>query len=920
MSIVNFYRLFIICVFWLIISLTSRAQTVSNDEIQGSFKNLTFSQFVARIESQTNYRFYYKGEADSLVVNLEAVSMSLASVLDTLLSGTEYQYGIHENKVFITKGRPIHTQLPVGFFEHDEVTEESEEIILTFDENSNSTEAEEEIHEIGNRSRRVRNGKVEITGSVRNADTGEPVVGAVIFHQESAAAVVTDPFGRYSAAFPAGTGTLKITCVGMKETVRRILIYSAGKFDIELKEHVTPLREVVVESERGANLSGMQMGLEKIDIKTMKQVPLALGEVDVMKVVLTLPGVQSVGENSTGINVRGGATSQNLILFNDATIYNPSHLFGFFSAFNPDVIKNVELYKGGVPAEYGGRLASVLEVSMREGNKKKFAGAGGIGPVTGRLTLEGPIIKDKASFLVGARSTYSNWLLSMVPNETIKRSKGSFYDFNVHLSNEINERNTVYLSGYFSNDKFRLGNDTLYHYNSLNGTLKWKHVFKNKLYGIFSSGFNRYEFNVSSERNPYNAFQLNYKIDQLNAKADFNYYYNDKHTISFGASSIYYSLSPGSIFPVGNESAITQDAIQHERAVESAFYIGDQFEVTPKLSLYVGLRHSIYNYLGPRNIPNYVEGIPRTDNTRLDTVAHGAGIINSYHGPEYRFSARYMLPWNASVKLSWQRMRQYIHMLSNTAAMSPTDIWKLSDPYIKPEIGDQITVGLYKNFKNNTIETSVEGYYKTTKDFLDYKGGAVLFMNHTIETDIVNTQGIAYGIECMVRKVTGKLNGWISYTYSRSFLQTESNTGSESINRGEMYPSNFDKPHDVTLVSNYKLSRRFSVSLNYTYSTGRPITLPLAKFDFNGTERLLYSERNQYRIPDYYRMDLSMNIEGNHKIRKLAHSSWSISLYNVTGRKNPYSIYFATVDGRIRSYKLSIFGHVIPTITYNFKF
>lgn len=919
---INLYKTVLLSAL-IAVFVDTAGQRAKTKEVNGDFRNLDFRQFVSEIEAQTDYRLYFNpAQLDSIHITIRSDGQAVSSLLDSVFKNTGYNYAIHGYRVFISKDRQIHTDLPVGFFDQSTVMQENyDPAMFDFMDAADKKYAsdEEKLYEVGSRSRRTK-GKANVTGSVRNIETGEPVVGAVILYEESNTAAVSDPFGRYSIALPPGPGKLKVTFVGMRPAIRSVVVFSDGKLDIELKEDVTPLKEVVVESDRGANLSGMQMGLEKLDIKTMKQMPLALGEVDVMKVVLTLPGVQSVGENSTGINVRGGATSQNLILFNDASIYNPSHLFGFFSAFNPDVIKSVELYKGGVPAEYGGRLASVLEVSSREGNKKKFSGSGGIGPITGRLTLEGPIINEKMSFLVGGRSTYSDWLLSLVPDKGINKSKGSFYDFNVHVSDEIDEKNSLFLSAYFSNDDFKLGNDTLYQYRTASTTLKWKHIFKNKLYGIFTTGFNRYGFNVSNDKNPFNAFEFKYTIDQLNAKADFSYFYNARHTFSFGVSSIHYKLAPGTLSPIGNSSLIMPDILHNESGIESAFYAGDQFEVTPKLSLYIGIRHSVYNYLGPRNVSRYVDGLPKNEDTLIDTVHHGSGIINSYQGPEYRLSARYLLPGNASFKISLQRMRQYIHMMSNTAAMSPTDIWKLSDPHIRPEIGDQVTVGFYKNFKNNIIEASVEGYYKTMQNFLDYKGGTVLLLNHNLETDVISTTGNAYGVEFMVRKVAGKLNGWISYTYSRSFLQTESKTGTETINQGKMYPSNFDKPHDVTCISNYKFSRRFSLSLNYTYSTGRPITLPLAKYEYNGTERLLYSERNQYRIPDYYRMDFSMNIEGNHKIRKLAHSSWSISVYNLLGRKNAYSVYFITEESEIKSYKLSIFGSPIPTLTYNFKF
>ena len=923
---IRFYHAAIICICFFFLINPAAGQTTKQEKLHGSFQDASFAHFAREIESQTSFRIYYDpGAVDSLVVSLNAMGQSLPTLLDSLFKGTDLRYAFYQNRVFISQGRDIRTRLPAGFFDKGEGRKESYDVaiyeFMSGDEQEKQMAREEKIHEIGLKTKRIKSGKANIAGHIRDIDSGEPIIGAVIYHEESKSGVVSDPFGYYSISLATGKNKLKISSVGMEGTSREIMLYADGKLDIELKEKVTALKEVVVTSTKEENIAGMQMGLERLDIKTMKQVPMALGEVDIMRVVMTLPGVQSAGESSTGLNVRGGATSQNLILFNDAPIYNPSHLFGFFSAFNPDVIKSVELFKAGIPAEYGGRLSSVLEVSSREGNKKKLAGAGGIGPVTGRLTLEGPIIKDKMSFLLGGRSTYSNWLLSMIPNETIRKSKAGFYDLHSNISHEIDDKNSLYLSGYFSNDRFNLGSDTLYQYSNLNSTLKWKHIFQNKLYGVFTGGISSYQYNVSSEQNPVNAFELAYKLSQGNLKADFSYFHNDRHSFSFGASSILYKLQPGSLLPTGNESLILPDIIKQEQALESALYIGDRFELTPKLSLYFGLRYSFYQLLGPQEVVSYAEGLPKSESTMRDTISYKQGkIINSYHGPEYRFSARYLLPANTSVKVSLQRMRQYIHMLSNSMAVSPTDIWKLSSPHIRPEVGDQVSIGLYKNFRGSTIETSVEGYYKNMQDFLDYKDGARLLMNHQIETDIIHTRGTAYGVEMMVKRLGGKLNGWLSYTYSRSLLQTEGNAGPETINRGALYPSNFDKPHDFTMVSNYKFSRRFSFSFNFTYSTGRPITLPLVKYELNGASRLFYSERNQYRIPDFYRADISFNIEGNHKIQKLAHSSWSISVYNLTGRKNAYSVYFKSENGQIKGYKMSVFGSPIPTITYNFKF
>lgn len=894
--------------------------------IRGEFSQTPFSDFVRQVEAQTPHYIYYDAEEfDSLTVTGTFHDVDLAVVFDSLFQYTDYHYfGDPSGKIFLTRGREIRAELPVGFFDVRPIQGDFDVALLDYlhdAEEKKRLSDEDRIFEIGKRTRRVRSGTATLTGNIRNVVNGEPVVGAVIYNETTGKGVATDPFGYYSIELPTGRNNLRISCLGMRETIRQVMVYDNGRLDVELAEFITPLKEVVIESERGANVSGTRMGTERIDIKMMKQVPVAFGETDVMKVVLTLPGVQSVGESSTGLNVRGGSADQNLTLLDDATIFNPSHLFGFFSAFNPDVVKDVELFKSGIPAEHGGRISSVMEVTSREGNKKKFSGAGGIGPITGRLTLEGPLQKDKSSILIGGRSTYSDWILDRIPNESLKNSTGSFYDLNFHFNHEADRKNTVDVTAYYSDDRFKLNSDTLYHYNNFNASARWKHAYGTKLFSVLSATYNTYKFNVSSDINPANAVRMDYEIQQLSGKADFSYQLNDKNLLSFGASAMRYDLSPGTLTPIGSESLISADRLDDEQALESAVYLGDEFELSPRLTLYAGLRYSFYNYLGPRSVFQYAPGQPRSESSMTDTLQYEKGqSIATYHGPEFRASARYMLGKDASIKVSYQRMRQYIHMLSNTTAISPTDTWKLSDAHIKPQTGDQYSIGYYRNFKANTIETSIEAYYKTLDNFLDFRGGALLTMNHHIETDVIGTQGRAYGLELMLKKVTGKLNGWISYTYSRSFLKTAGVESGETINDGMEYPSNYDKPHDVTVISNYRFSRRFSLSLNFTYSTGRPVTVPLQRYVLDGSQRLLYTNRNQARIPDYYRVDFAMNIEGNHKIRKLAHSSWSLSIYNVTGRKNAYSVFFRTENGEIKGYKLSIFAQPIPTITYNFRF
>ena len=909
----------------LIFSVLGSVNVFGQDErpISGEFDQISFDEFVAYIEDKTDYHFYYDPVwTDSLVADFNVERKSIHAVLNQLFAGTDLNYAVEGSGIYITRGRKIMVDLPPGFFEHNE---RESRAVATFDfsdyerREKEQKLAEAKLYNVGPRSSNMQ-GNATVAGNVRNAISGEPVIGAVVYDESLMIGASTDQFGYYALTLPKGKHEIRIKSVGMKATRRSIMLYDNGRLDIELDEEITPLKEVVIESDKDIRVTGLQMGVERLDIKTMKQIPLALGETDIMKVVLTLPGVQSVGEGTVGLNVRGGATNQNLILLNDAVVYNPSHLFGFFSTFNPDVLSNVELYKSGINAEYGGRLSSVLDVHTREGNTKEFTGSGGISPITGRLTFEGPLVKDKTSFIVGGRSTYSDWLLDRLNSKELKNSSGSFYDVTAQLTHVIDEDNSLYLSAYMSKDKFSLNSDTLYGYSDRNASLKWKKVFNNKLYGVLTGGMSEYEYEILNENVPVNAFEMDFRIRQVNAKADLSYFYNSQHTINFGVGTIRYELSPGDLKPKGEESLIIHERIGSEYGLESAIYLSETFDVNPDLSLYFGLRYSFYQNLGPRQIFQYAPGLAREINNIVDTVNYAKGErIANYSGAEPRFSIRYSLGENSSVKFSYNRMRQYIQMLSNTTAITPTDTWKLSDSYIKPQTGDQYSMGFYRNFKGS-VETSVEAYYKTMDNTIDYKGGAVLLLNHHLETDVLSAQGKAYGIEWMLKRTVGKLNGWITYTYSRSLLRTRTSFSSETINGGEYYPSNFDKPHAVNFIGNYKFSRRFNFSLNVIYSTGRPITLPIGQYDLGGASRLLYSDRNGYRIPDYFRTDISVNFEGNHKVRKLAHSSWTFAVYNLWGRANAYSIFFVSEGEKIQGYKLSIFARPIPTITYNFKF
>lgn len=903
-------------------------QAQDKKTITAEFNNTPFDSVIRKASAINQSPIYFPpGKLDSIKVTIQVKDMPLSQFIEQILQNTAYHFFTDKSgAIFIVEKKySIQTSLPSDFFETSQPVKETEDNTSTETRNNNPNKqpidaAANKLYEIGAATNEPLSGSATLVGYVRDIRNGEGLAGAAVYLEGTSSGVITDAAGYYSLTIPKGRHVLQISSTGMKATRREIILRSNGSLTIELKEDIPTLKTVTVVAERNSNVRRMQMGIERISIKTIKQVPVLLGEPDVLRVLLTLPGVTSVGEASTGFNVRGGSSDQNLILFDEATVYNPSHVFGFFSAFNPDAIKNAELYKSSIPERFGGRLSSVLDITTREGNSKKWSGTGGIGLLTSKFTIEGPLVKEKTTLLASGRTTYSNWLLKQLPSE-YNNSQASFYDLNLRINHTFNSKNTLSVTAYTSKDGFRLNNDTTYTYSNRNLVMKWKHVFNNKLYMNLTGGMDHYDYNVTGDKNSVRSYELAFGINQYHGRADFNYAPNNDHLFNFGVSSINYKMQPGTLTPKGNQSLVIPDKLNPEQARETAIYFGDKININTRLSVQAGIRYTLYQYLGAQTVYNYIDGLPRDESTRTDSTVYGAGkTIKTYHGPEIRLSLRYIVSDNGSFKWSYNTLRQYIHLLSNTTAISPTDVWKLSDPYLKPQSGDQFSMGYYQNFSSNTIETSVEVYYKRIKNFADYKSGASIVMNHSIETSLINTKGKAWGAEFMIRKPTGKLNGWISYTYSRIQLKMDDSLAGQQINKGEYYPANFDKPHAVNAIANYKFSHRYSVSMNAQYSTGRPITLPIAVFNLGGSQRVYYSERNQFRIPDYFRMDFALNIEGNHKVKKATHNSWSVGLYNMTGRKNVYSIYFVEENGVINGYKLSVIGTIIPYVTFNIKF
>ncbi|WP_298286891.1 carboxypeptidase-like regulatory domain-containing protein [uncultured Lutibacter sp.] len=901
------------------------SQNVATKSISISFENETKINVIKKIENLTNYRFYFvESWLDDELISGQFNNSSLQNLLDSVFKNTIINYFItSDNKVILSRSILINGTLPEWFSNESDKTISQTEAIepVFFNEEAPIPDTAIETVRIGKENKFSRKKYYTLTGFAKNNTTNEPIPNLAIIVKNKNINTVTDINGYYFINLPPGINIIETKSIGIQDSSKKVIIYDNGTLNLSLQESAEILKEVTIEANRDRNIKEAITGNTQIKIETIKSVPLVLGERDILKVAITLPGISNAGEGASGYNVRGGKEDQNLILLDNGVVYNPSHFFGIFSALNPFTIKDVNIYKGTIPAEYGGRLSSVFDINTKNSNTEKFSGEVSFGPVTSNVALEIPIIKGTSGLLVGARGAYSDWILKSLDEKSLKNSTASFYDAVLKYQHKINENNNLEATGYYSDDSFSISSDSLYGYNNQLMSLKWNHKFNTNNHGDLSLVNSKYKFNITYDGNSDNNFELGYNVNETELKLKMKYLLNEQHSFDYGISSKLYVVNPGNKDPKGSESIVEPFKIPKEKALESAIFISDNYNVNKNLLFNLGFRYSIYSSIGEATQKLYKSGFPKSEGTVTDTLTFGKNeVIKTYGGPEIRASLRYFLFNDFSIKASYNSTYQYIHTLSNNTTASSTDIWKLSDLNIKPQQANQYTLGLYKNIDGNTYELSLEGYYKKSKNIIDYKVGADLLLNKSIETEVLQGDGKAYGIEFLIKKTKGKFNGWFGYNYSRSFNKFNSIFSEERINNGDFFPSNFDKPHDISIVANYKLTKRFSFSANFAYQTGRPITYPVGNYNFNGIDYVLYSDRNKLRIPDYYRLDLGFNIEGNHKIKKFAHSFWNISIYNALGRNNPYSVFFVTEKGKVKAYQSSIFSIPIPTITYNFKF
>ncbi|MBE99742.1 TonB-dependent receptor [Flavobacterium coralii] len=767
--------------------------------------------------------------------------------------------------------------------------------------------------------------KFTISGTISDASSNETLIGASIYIPEANIAVATNEYGFYSISLPAGTYTVQVSFVSfgtlqetieLNQDIRRNFSLNPGE---ELNE------VVITENVNRANIKKPEMSVNKLSIQEIKKMPVVLGEVDVLKSILQLPGVTNAGEGSSGFNVRGGAADQNLILLDEATIFNSSHLFGFFSVFNSDAIKDLKLYKGGIPARYGGRVSSVLDIYQKEGNSNEFHMNGGIGIISSRLLAEGPIVKGKSSFLIGGRASYAHLFLKLADNE----NSAYFYDLNTKLSYKLNDNNSLYLSGYFGRDLFNISDNFNNIYGNSFVNLRWNHLFNEKLFANLSMIYSDYYYGLELD---FIGLNWDSGIKNFNLKYDLKHYISDKFKLSYGLNALYYDFNPGEVTPSDESSSVNPEKLDKKYAFEPALYIDAEHELSETVSVSYGLRYSMFYRLGSQTLNLYANNQPVTYDENLKiyekadpigTQRYGSGeTIADFNNLEPRAAISFKIDDNQSVKASYNRMAQYLHLISNTSSPTPLDVWAPSGKYIKPQLLDQVAVGYFRNFSNDAYTLEVESFYKKIQNRIDYIDGADLIANNAIEQVILNGRARAYGLEMLIRKNDGKLTGWISYTLSRSEQQTPGRTSTETgINNGEWYKTGYDKLHNLSITSSYELDNKWSFGAIFALQSGQPVTYPNGQYVYGDIVVPSFGQRNEERLPAYHHLDVSATYTPEPEKKKGWQGEWVFSIYNLYNRRNAASITFRQNEdsGANEAVRLSIFG-IIPSVTYNFRF
>ncbi len=755
-----------------------------------------------------------------------------------------------------------------------------------------------------------------ISGNIRDKSTGEELLGATVYVKEQHTGTTSNLYGFYSLSLEPGTYVVTYSYMGYVPVQKNIQLSGNTTVNVELESKNETLKETVITAvKKNENVTKTEMSVVKMDVKTINKIPALMGEVDIIKAIQFLPGVQSTSEGTSGFSVRGGSADQNLIQLDEATVYNASHLMGFFSVFNNDAIKDVQIYKGDIPASSGGRLASLLDVRMKDGNSKKFSATGGIGTISSRLTLEGPIKTDQCSFILAGRRTYADIFLPLASDKDLRNNKLYFYDLNAKLNYRLDDNNRIFVSGYFGRDIFKNQMIEMSNGNATS-TLRWNHLFSKKLFANFTLLYSNYEYDMETPKDGGDAFIWKSNLQDYSLKADFNYYINTNNTLKFGITGTHHTFDQGKVAGKGSESSIVDYILPRNYALEYGLYISNEQTIASRFTLKYGLRYSLFQNIGKAEYYLYDKSNPE-EYLVTDTVNQPGGkIYKTFSGLEPRLGITYTLNEVSSIKASYSRTNQYIHLAQNSTAGTPLDIWFPSSPNVKPQVADQVAIGYFRNFKDNMYEFSAETYYKKMDHAIDFKNHAELLLNQKMEGELRFGKAWSYGLELLVRKNEGRLNGWISYTYSRTMRKIK------EINNGKEFAAPYDKPHNISIILNYELNKRSQISANWVYATGAPVTFPVGRAVIGGKIVPIYSDRNAYRMPDYHRLDISYTLKGKDKPNKKWFGEWNFSVYNAYGRKNAWAINFVQdEDNPNETYaeKIYLFS-VIPSVTYNFHF
>ena len=879
------------------------AQTTDEVRITGNFRNVPMESFLQTLNREYGIQVFYKKQwVEPYTINTTFNNNPLERALNSIFIDHELTWEKFQDNTIIVFPRRLDTR-------------------ATIDETGG-------LMVIGDPINLGRYKQAVISGLVVDGKTGDPLPGTVVYHPQTQKGATTDGEGHFELDLPTGEHTLQISYMGFQGYEQKIKLIESGEIQFDLFEESHSIEEVTVIADE-FNVSRTQTSLVQMTSKEIKNLPLLMGERDVIKSITMMPGITSVGELSSGFNVRGGNSDQNLILLDGSPVFNSTHLFGFLSMINPDMVEDLRVFKGGLPPRYGERVSSVMEVDMKNGNTDLLRVYGGIGTINSRLALDGPLSKDKKlTVAAGGRLSYTDWMLDQVPDPVVSQSTTNFYDASGKLMYKFNNHNWIRLMGYVSNDEFSTSAQSINEYGNILFNLESRNKYSENLFGEVDLSFSAYKFRLTdlADGKNYEAYYLDDQIQYNSIKYNLIWHPHPLHNIHSGINLIRYINDPGEITPYADTTVVQPRKIDQEKAYEGAIYASDEFDLVQGLTANVGLRFSYYALRGPASVLLYDESQPKSPETVIGSKEFGENeTVKSYGGLEPRVSMNYEAENGYQFKLSYQRTRQYINQISNSAVISPAEIWKTSDYHLGPLINDQITLGVTNNQLFDKVDFTTEVYYKQLQNLIEYKNGAQIIMNEHLETDLIPADGYAYGVELSLNKKEGRLTGWLNYTFSRTMRKTSGEFDEEQINTGEYYPSIYDKPHDLSVVATYNISRRWRVSGNFVFISGRPVTLPEMTYQYAGETLVYYSDRNKYRMPPYHRLDLSITFDENLRRRRMWKGSWTLSIYNLYGRENPYSVYYrksspgAASQGR-GLYKMSIIGVPVPSITYNFTF